>query len=137
MTVVVGDGHGGLGTASKDITVRGILVPGNSLPVARFAFSPQRAEVGEPVEFVSSSYDPDGRLTEQTWDLDGDGTFDDARGDDVLYTFPSPGTKQVRLKVVDSSGASQVSQRRDHRHAATRAATRFPAPVDPRCASTA
>jgi PKD repeat protein len=111
VTVIVGDGHGAFAAESKEITVRGILVPGNALPVARFAFSPRSAQVGEPVEFISSSYDPDGGLDSQTWDLDGDGDFDDARGDDVLYTFTSPGTKKVRLKVVDSSGASQISER--------------------------
>jgi PKD repeat protein len=86
-------------------------VPNNALPVARFVFSPRTAEVGEPVEFQSSSFDSDGQVREQAWDLDGDGAFDDARGEDIFYTFTSAGTKTVRLRVTDSAGASSISQR--------------------------
>ena len=72
--------------------------------MARFAFSPRTAQVGDSVEFVSSSFDRDGEVRSQAWDLDGDGAFDDARGDDVFYTFTSSGVKRVRLQVTDFGG---------------------------------
>jgi PKD repeat protein len=111
VTLTVTDPYNASKTVAHDVEVRGVLQPGNRLPFARFAFSPRTAEVGEPVEFVSSSADPDGELRGQAWDLDGDGAFDDARGDDVLYTFTSAGVKTVRLQVTDSAGASAISQR--------------------------
>jgi PKD repeat protein len=111
VTLTVTDPFDASYTVSHEVDVRGVLVPGNSLPIARFAFSPRTAQVGDSVEFISSSFDAEGELKEQTWDLDGDGEFDDARGDDVLYTFTSSGVKTVRLRATDSAGASAVSQR--------------------------
>lgn len=86
-------------------------VPANAPPSAAFAFSPHTPTAGQQAEFVSSALDPEGRLREQRWDLDGDGEFDDARGDEVLYTFPSPGPKTVRLRVEDAAGAAAVRER--------------------------
>jgi hypothetical protein len=83
----------------------------NNPPVARFAFSPRSPQVGDSVEFVSSSIDPEGNLRSQTWDLDGDGQFDDGHGDEVVYTFPSSGPKTVRLRVEDAGGKSNVEER--------------------------
>jgi PKD repeat protein len=112
VTLRVTDSCGAPSAAAEHvINVRGPIVPGNQLPTARFAFSPHTADVGDPVEFVSGSFDPDGELREQVWDLDGDGAFDDARGDDVFHTFTSPGVKTVSLQVTDSAGATAIYQR--------------------------
>ena len=111
VTLTVTDPYNASKTVTHDIEVRGVLVPGNQLPVARFAFSPRTAQVGDSVEFVSSSFDRDGEVREQAWDLDGDGAFDDARGDDVFYTFTSAGVKTVRLQVTDSAGSTAIYQR--------------------------
>jgi hypothetical protein len=85
--------------------------PVNKPPLANFAFGPRSPQVGDPVEFVSSAVDPDGDLRSQTWDLDGDGQFDDARGDEVLYTFVTSGAKTVRLRVEDEDGGAAVKER--------------------------
>jgi PKD repeat protein len=111
VTLTVTDPHGSSFTATHDVVVRGVLLPGNQLPTARFAFSPRTARVGDPVEFVSSSFDSDGQVKGQAWDLNGDGRFDDAHGDDVIYTYTDAGPKTVRLQVTDSAGASAVAVR--------------------------
>jgi PKD repeat protein len=95
---------------ARDITVRGPLVPGNQPPVADFTYLPRTIQAGDPVNFVSSSYDPDGSLREQVWDLDGDGQFDDGRGKEVIYTYTSQGNRSVRLQVTDSAGVTSVHQ---------------------------
>ena len=112
VTLKVTDSCGAPSTVAEHvINVLAPSVPNNALPIARFAFSPRTAQVEDPVEFVSSSFDRDGEVKEEAWDLDGDGQFDDARGDDVLYTFTTPGEKTVRLRVTDSAGATSVAVR--------------------------
>jgi PKD repeat protein len=109
VTLTVTDAYGATGTATQTLLVAS--PPGNKPPVAGFAFSPTKPRVGQQVELVSSAVDPDGRVTDQRWDLDGDGQFDDARGDDVVYTFLTPGRKNVRLRVQDNDGGLAVAER--------------------------
>jgi PKD repeat protein len=109
------DSCGATSTAAvNDLTVQGPPVPGNNNPVARFAFLPRTVRVGDPVSFVSGSFDVDGPLQTQTWDLDGDGQFDDGRGDEVVYTYTKAGDRTVRLQVTDAAGVSEVHQRLLH-----------------------
>ena len=110
--LTVSDGHAfGSKSVTHDVTVAARTVPGNQLPIAKFAFSPRTPEVGDAVEFVSSSTDPEGQLRDETWDLDGDGEFDDGRGDDVIYTYTSAGPRTVRLRATDAAGGTSISQR--------------------------
>jgi PKD repeat protein len=111
VTLRVTDPSGLSATATRSIVVRGLLVPGNSLPIVRFAVSPQSPQAGDSVEFVSSTTDPEGDLREQAWDLDGDGEFDDARGDEVVYTFATAGTKVVRQRATDGAGGTAIGER--------------------------
>jgi PKD repeat protein len=111
VTLRVTDPSGLSATTSRQVVVRGLLVPGNSLPVVAFAFSPRSPRVGDPVEFVSSTTDPEGDLREQAWDLDGDGEFDDARGDEVVYTFATSGAKTVRQRATDGAGGTAIAER--------------------------
>lgn len=83
--------------------------PPNRAPVAGFSFRPAAPSVGEAVIFTSSASDPDGRVSEQLWDLDGDGQFDDAGGPMAQAAFSTPGTHIVSLEVTDDDGASTVS----------------------------
>ena len=109
VTLTVTDSHQAVDTVSHEVNVSGLLVPGNDPPHAGFVASRKTAEVGDSIEFVSGSYDRDGSVKEQVWDLNGDGKFDDAKGDDVLYTFTTPGTHTVRLRATDNSGSSDVA----------------------------
>jgi PKD repeat protein len=110
VTLTVTDSHGAVDTVSHDIDVRGVLVPNNDPPHARIVASRKTARVGDSIEFVSSSYDTDGTIKSETWDLDGDGQFDDGKGDDVFYTYTTPGTYTVSLRATDNTGQSTIAQ---------------------------
>jgi hypothetical protein len=73
-------------------------------PGASFSFAPEDPRVGDSVEFVSSSCQPGGKLQRQTWDLDGDGQYDDAEGPQANMTFPAPGPYSVGLQVSGRGG---------------------------------
>jgi PKD repeat protein len=112
--LTVTDAWGATSTATHQVEIKDPPVPGplvNNPPLANFAFGPRSPQVGDSVEFVSSAIDPEGKLRSQTWDLDGDGQFNDARGDEVLYTFTSSGPKTVRLRVEDEADNADVHER--------------------------
>jgi len=111
VTLTVTDAFGAESSVTHQVVVRPITGPPNEPPVANFAFSPTKPKAGQQVELVSSAFDSEGKLQEQRWDLDGDGQYDDARGDDVLYTFPTAGAKTVRLRVEDEAGAAATKER--------------------------
>jgi PKD repeat protein len=114
VSLTVTDGAGAKDTASHDVTVHDPPVqgpPANKPPIANFVFGPSSPQVEDQVQFASSSLDPEGNLSEQRWDLDGDGQFDDARGDEVVWTFTSSGEHKVRLRVEDAAGAAAVKER--------------------------
>jgi PKD repeat protein len=111
VTLTVTDPFGASDTKTQDVGVLAASGPVDQPPRAGFAFSPRTPEVGDSVEFVSSSSDPEDKLREQTWDLDGDGEFDDARGDEIVSTYTSAGQKRVRLRVEDAAGNAAVRER--------------------------
>jgi hypothetical protein len=63
------------------------------------------------VTLVSYSEDPDGRISEQLWDLNGDGNFDEGAGPVATVRFSTAGNKQVTLRVKDDKGASSTVSR--------------------------
>jgi PKD domain len=81
-------------------------------PGASFSFAPEDPRAGDSVEFVSSSCQPGGRLVRQSWDLDGDGQFDDAEGPQARMTFPAPGQYSIGLQVTGRRGNTAVERRR-------------------------
>ena len=115
VTLTVTDEYGASSTAPpQDVTVQGPLVAGpgvNLAPITNFAYGPSRPRVGDPVEFASSAVDPEGNLRSQTWDLNEDGRFDDARGAEVVHTYTTPGPKIVRLRAEDAAGLASIRQR--------------------------
>jgi PKD domain len=80
----------------------------NQPPNAAFAGLPASPLVGEEVTFVSYSEDRDGHITNQAWDLNGDGNFDDATGPLVTRRFSVPGARTVTLRVTDDQGAAST-----------------------------
>lgn len=82
----------------------------NERPDATFVALPDEPVAGQVVSLVSYACDPDGRLTEQAWDLDGDGTFDDSSGPSASRTFAS-GTRTIGLRVVDNEGQVAIRRR--------------------------
>jgi PKD repeat protein len=103
---------------NSDVETR-IVTVGNRSPTASFTFrgtspvTPDVPDVGEPINFESTSTDPDGDQTiiDWDWDLDDDGQFDDASGPTVQHAYSTPGNKTVGLRVTDSSGATHSTTR--------------------------
>jgi PKD repeat protein len=87
----------------------------NSAPIPGFIFDPPTPAVNKPVQFSSTSSDPDGSADPLTyaWDIDGDGTFGEAfeQGPNPSHAFTTPGTKAVRLRVTDTGGISRTLAR--------------------------
>jgi hypothetical protein len=63
--------------------------PASNPPIASFTVTPAVPVVNQPVLFTSTSSDPDGMVTEQVWDLNGDGSYDNGGGATALRTFDS------------------------------------------------
>ena len=92
----------------RDVRAWNIMV--NAAPRAAFVVSPARPLAGEAITLSSTSGDPDGPLTSQRWDLDGDGQYDDGAGAVVTKKLPS-GSHVVRLRVTDTLGATATAER--------------------------
>jgi PKD repeat protein len=98
----------------------------NAPPAAGFVWNPPSPVAGAAVDLISTATDLEG-LGAQSWDLDGDGQFDDASGPTVRHAFPSAGTYDVGQQVTDSDGVTRTMRR-----AVTVAAPVGPAQVEPR-----
>ena len=106
--IKVTEDSGGVDIATADIVVNAA----SHSPDALFA---QQPYAGDMVSFASLSRDADGYLASETWDLDGDGQFDDARGKVASRAFTTVGAHTVRLRAVDSSGRRGGPRRHDER----------------------
>ena len=97
----------------------------NSPPQAALAASPTSGDPPLTVRFDAraSADDDPGDVLEYTWDLDGDGEFDDGTGAEVTSTYETAGTRTVRLRVTDAAGASDTAEATIH------VGTSAPAPV--------
>jgi PKD repeat protein len=83
-------------------------------PWPSFTATPSSVFIGEPVTFnASASKDPDATITDYKWDLEGKGTFatDTGTTPTLTHTFTQPGTYNVTLKVTDSKGLQETTQR--------------------------
>jgi hypothetical protein len=94
----VTDKAGKTGTVAKTVTI------GDRPPIASFSYSPSRPVANEPVRFTSTASDSDGQIVDLTWDLNGDGTYDNGSGSTTLRTFDRPGSYVVGLRVADAQG---------------------------------
>ena len=82
--------------------LQGGSVNKNKPPIADF-ISREIVEVNEVVNFdASSSYDPDGKIVEYIWEIDGKTLY----GKSVSYKFSNPGLYNVKLTVVDDKDES-------------------------------
>jgi hypothetical protein len=108
----VSDMTGEAGEVTKQINVEPPPPPppANRLPTPAIAVLPASPLVGEEVTFISYSEDPDGHITDHAWDVNGDGTFDEA-GAVVTRRFGTPGDQKVTLRVKDDKGASATVSR--------------------------
>lgn len=82
--------------------------PANESPVAD-AGGPYTGTEGSPISFDGgASSDPDDCIVSWEWDLDGDGEFDDACGQQVQNTWDDDYSGDIGLKVTDGCGASDT-----------------------------
>ena len=124
----------------------------NVPPVARITANP--AVIGEPVIFdPSTSSDTGGQIVRYEWDLDDDGSFDDAASlvpQTVTATYMVNGDRAVSLKVTDDLGAwhsvrypfpvrgpGQASLSSSHTEAVFGTVVRFQVDVPPAAGATA
>lgn len=87
----------------------------NDPPSAKFRVDRTSINVGDSVNFIDESTDPDGRIVQRRFDFNGDGSFADEEVFEksaVEHTFetvsPIDGF-QVRMEVVDDKGGRSVS----------------------------
>lgn len=81
-----------------------------SPPTAAFTVNPNPGFVGQPITFdASGSTDPDGDQLTFAWDFYGDGA-DDVSGAPQTFTYTSPGSYAVQLRVTDAFGAIGTSR---------------------------
>ncbi|QEC49129.1 PKD domain-containing protein [Baekduia soli] len=84
--------------------------PPNGSPTAQFDASPNIVGPGGTVTLnAQTSTDPDGDVLTYGWDLNNDGTFTDAAGPSLTTTFPTTGTKTIRVRVTDGWGGSSTA----------------------------
>ncbi len=85
----------------------------NDTPVANFSVDRSTVFLGDEITFSSTSYDPDGEIVSYTWDLEGDGFYNNEaqKSASLTYTFDQVYREgvDVSLKVEDSAGATAVS----------------------------
>jgi hypothetical protein len=84
----------------------------NATPVARIVL-PARIVVGTVVTLDgSTSSDADGTIARYDWDINGDGTYNDASGPTVPMTFTKATTSAiVRLRVTDEFGLTHMASK--------------------------
>jgi PKD repeat protein len=103
ISLQVTDDRGATAIATQVLTV----LP-DQPPVAAFSFSPSAPRAGDSVLFRSASTDSDGTIASLDWDLDDDGSFDDASGPTAARVFPAGG-HIVRLRATDEDGVSSIA----------------------------
>lgn len=101
VAVTVTDTTGASTTATQRMTVL------DESPTAAFSTGPAVPVPDQPVTFdAGASSDPDGAVVSYAWDF-GDGTR--GEGASPSHSYPTPGTYDVRLTVVDSAGESATT----------------------------
>ena len=78
----------------------------NQPPIANFTYSPEKPVVNQSVTFdASSSYDPDGNITNYEWDF-GDGNITNTTEEKIKHSYSEAGSYKVTLTVTDDKGAT-------------------------------
>ena len=81
----------------------------NDRPTARITADPTSGAAPLTVAFDGrGSSDPEGQALTYAWDLDGDGAYDDSTAAAPSFTYTSPGTVTVRLRVSDPGGLTDT-----------------------------
>ena len=102
------NGDGKLDLVAVNAGSASVAVLLNAVTPATFVSFPASPVVGEQITFAYSSA---GAIDALDWDLDGNGTFDDAHGPTASRAFAAAGTYPISLRVTDLDGAVTTSTR--------------------------
>jgi PKD repeat protein len=102
VTLTVTDNDGAQGTITKVVTIYNIA------PTASFKYSPSEPTVGEDVQFVDESTDPEGKLTSWLWNF-GDGYTSTIKN--PTHKYQKEGTYNVTLTVTDDEGLTDTTSK--------------------------
>jgi PKD repeat protein len=81
----------------------------NAPPTASVSCTPESVRPNEATTCSASASDPDPGTISYAWDIDGDG-FDDGSDATEQFSFPSPGTRTIRLRVTDADGGTATAE---------------------------
>jgi large repetitive protein len=98
----VTDADGETADAQDTVTV-------NTPPTASVSCTPENVRLNEATTCNASASDPDGGPISYAWDVDGDG-FDDGSDAMEQFSFASPGTRTIRLRVTDELGGTASAE---------------------------
>jgi PKD repeat protein len=94
------------GTAYQHFSSEGTAEP----PHPAFTVSPSPVRASETVTLnASGSTDPDAKIVDYQWALNGNGHYETDSGSNprITTSFPTAGTYEVSLRVTDANGASE------------------------------
>ncbi len=78
-------------------------------PPTADANGPYAGDTGESITLDGTgSSDTDGSITSYAWDLDNDGSYDDAAGSQPTHSWSTAGTYTIGLEVTDDDGATDT-----------------------------
>ncbi len=106
--VQVADGNGGTDSITVNVTVQ----PVNDPPTMVSAGGPYSILEGQGVTLSASATDPDGDTLSYSWDINGDGTFGDATGQNPTLSWTQLSalgindglaTRNVKVRVTDTA----------------------------------
>jgi hypothetical protein len=100
-------------TAAGRVAMRTVTVVGDAgiAPAVTALDLPPVIAVGAPTRFSAAAVDPEDDPVTLTFDLDGDGVFDEAPslvGGQYVWTFSAPGTITIAVRATDPTGRSGV-----------------------------
>ncbi|HQK55177.1 MAG TPA: PKD domain-containing protein, partial [Methanolinea sp.] len=91
------------GSLSDSETITITVKKVNLVPVAKFSYTPEEIYIGNEVQFIDSSNDPDGSIDFWSWDF-GDGETSAEQNPVHIYTEAA--NYIVKLTVTDNDGGS-------------------------------
>jgi PKD repeat protein len=98
----VTDADGATAEAQDSVTV-------NAPPTVSVSCTPESVRPNEATSCSASASDPDGGPISYAWDIDGDG-FDDGSDATEQFSFPSPGTRTITVRVTDADGGTATAE---------------------------
>jgi hypothetical protein len=104
LKIIDADNSGLTDKVNHDLTVY-------NAPKAVIAAAPQVALLGQQVSFSAAGSTGDGGVTNYSWDLDGNGTFETNTGTtpSASTSYQSLGQRKVSVRVKDSHGTTAVA----------------------------